>query len=132
MPDIHKHLTINASPDWVWAALTDATTMSIWMQSNTVAVDLRVGGSYSIFNGQITGKFIHINPYSLLEYSWRQENWQPNWEDSLVRWELHEEGKNTRLYLIHTRLPNTLERDSHEGGWEMYWLAPMKDWLENG
>lgn len=132
MPDIHKRLTIAAPIDWVWAALTDATTLSIWMQDNHVQIDLREGGTYQFFNGQTSGKFIHIAPTSLLEYTWRQKSWQSTWEDSLVRWELHASGTSTHIYLIHSRLPNTTERDSHDEGWDMYWIAPMQHWLENG
>jgi glutathione S-transferase len=132
MSDIHKHITISAPIDWVWAALTDATTMSIWMQDNEVKVDLREGGTYTYFGGETSGHFTHIMPSTLLEYTWRQNGWQKSWEDSLVRWELHPEGTSTHIHLIHSRFPNTNERDSHDEGWDMYWLAPMQDWLEHG
>ncbi|MBI1278869.1 MAG: hypothetical protein GC179_12135 [Anaerolineaceae bacterium] len=132
MSDIHKQITIPAPIDWVWAALTDATVISIWMQTNHVEVDLREGGNYKFFNGQVTGHFTHIVVPTLLEYTWRQTSWQSNVEDSLVRWELHPEGSSTRIHLIHSRLPNETERLGHDEGWGMYWLDPMQDWLENG
>ncbi len=132
MPDIHKRLTIAAPIDWVWAALTDTTTMSIWMQDNHVEVDLRDGGAYQFFNGATSGHFTHITVPTLLEYTWRQNGWQKIWGDSLVRWELHPEGSSTRIHLIHSRFPNDTERMGHDEGWDMYWIAPMQDWLENG
>jgi uncharacterized protein YndB with AHSA1/START domain len=132
MSDIHKHLTISAPIDWVWAALTDATTMSIWMQDNNIKVDLREGGNYAYFGGETSGQFTHIVPSTILEYTWRQNGWQKSWEDSLVRWELHPEGTSTHIHLIHSRFPNDNERDSHDEGWDMYWLDPMQDWLEHG
>lgn len=131
MPDIHKHITISAPIDWVWAALTDPTTISIWMQDITVDIDLQVGGAYRFFNRQTTGRILHIEPWSMLEYTWRQQRWPQYWEDSLVRWELFPEGTSTRIHLIHSRFPNLNERDSHDEGWDMYWLAPMQDWLEH-
>ena len=131
MPDIHKHVTISAPVDWVWAALTDATTLSIWMQDNSVRIEPRTGGSYRFFNGQTSGRITHMVPSALLEYTWRQNGWQAGWEDSLVRWELYPEGSSTRIHLIHSRFPNTNERDSHDEGWDMYWIAPMKHWLEH-
>ncbi len=36
----------------------------------------------------------------------------------------------TRVHLTHDRFPNVDERDSHDEGWDVYWLSPMKDWLE--
>ena len=132
MPDIHKHLTISAPIDWVWAALTDLTTMSIWMQDNHVKLDVREGGEYTIFGGETSGHFTYITAPTLLEYTWRQKGWPKSWEDSLVRWELHAEGSSTHIHLIHSRFPSTNERDSHDEGWDMYWLNPMQDWLEHG
>lgn len=131
MSDIHKHVTISAPIDWVWAALTDATTMSIWMQDNSVRIDLREGGSYSFFHEQTSGRIIHVDPPSLLEYTWRQNSWPQTWEDAWVRWELFAEGTSTRIHLIHSRFPNEVERMGHDEGWDMYWLAPMQDWLEH-
>jgi hypothetical protein len=32
--------------------------------------------------------------------------------------------------LTHDKFPNTEERDSHDEGWDVYWLKPMKEWLE--
>lgn len=132
MSDIHKHLVIAAPLDRVWAALTDTATMGEWMQDDSVQIDLRLQGAYAVFGGETTGHFTHITAPILLEYTWRQGNWPRDWEDSIVRWELHPEGSSTRIYLIHTRLPNKDERDSHDEGWDMYWLDPMQEWLEKG
>jgi len=129
--DIHKHLTIAAPIDRVWAALSDPHIIQQWMGDDQVQVDLKVGGRYTFFGGQTSGRFSHIAAPILLEYTWRQQNWPAAWEDSLVRWELHTEPDGTRLHLIHSRFPNKDERSSHDEGWEMYWLGPMRGWLEH-
>ncbi|MEZ4671094.1 MAG: SRPBCC family protein [Anaerolineae bacterium] len=132
MSDIRKNLIITAPRERVWAGLTDPTAISEWMQDDTVTVELRPGGNYALFGGATTGHFTHVTAPALLEYTWRQDTWPATWEDSLVRWELHAEGSSTRLYLIHSRFPNHEERDSHDEGWDTYWLQPMQEWLENG
>lgn len=131
MADIEKQLHINAPIERVWAALTDPATIGAWMEDETVITDLRVGGSYAIFGGDTTGSFSVITAPEKLEYTWRQASWSVKWADSIVRWELKPDGSGTWVHLTHKAFPNKAERDSHDDGWDLYWLEPMQDWLES-
>ncbi len=131
MTDIHKDLIIAAPIEEVWAALTEPKAIRGWMgEDSTVEVDLRPGGNYRLFGGDTTGKFIRVNPPHALEYTWRQGEWQSEWPDSVVRWDLSRSGTGTQVRLTHSQFPNEEERDSHDEGWDTYWLEPMKEWLE--
>ena len=130
MAAIVKRLTVRAPIEDVWAALTDPEDISAWMTDSSVVFDLHVGGRYSLFGGETTGKFIEIEAPTILEYTWRQNTWEPAWPDSRVRWELSENGRRTRVMLTHTDFPNDEERVSHEEAWEEYWLEPMIDYLQ--
>ena len=130
MTAIVKEVNIAAPISEVWAALTDAPTISAWMGDNSARVDLEVGGAYALFDGETTGRLVRIEAPHRLDYTWRQSTWQPGWEDSLVSWELNPEGKHTRLKLTHSNFPNVEERDGHDEGWDLYWLEPMVDYLE--
>jgi len=132
MTDVVKQVTIAAAIEQVWAALTDAGTIAAWMDDDSAAVDLKVGGAYALFGRETTGTFKRIEPPGLLEYTWRQSSWPRAWKDSLVRWELSAEDGTTRVKLTHSAFPNDDERDSHDGGWDVYWLQPMIDYLERG
>ena len=57
-------------------------------------------------------------------------SWKKEWADSVVRWELKAKGDSTGVRLTHSKFPNKEERDGHDEGWDMYWLGPMKAWLE--
>ncbi len=131
MPDIEKNVHIGAPIGRVWAALTDADVMSSWMEDDTVQIDLRVGGRYTIFSGDTTGTFTIIEKPDILEYTWRQKEWPKSWTDSIVRWELFRDGQATQIRLIHSKLPNEEERTSHDEGWAIYWLEPLVEWLES-
>jgi uncharacterized protein YndB with AHSA1/START domain len=126
---VTKRLTIAAPIEKVWAALTSAKTISAWM-GGPVKVSARVGGRYALFSGETTGRFVLVEKPAALEYTWRQSSWEKEWEDSIVRWELKAARDGTRIKLTHTRFPSTEERDGHAEGWDLYWLAPMKKWLE--
>jgi uncharacterized protein YndB with AHSA1/START domain len=131
MADVEKALIIAAPIERVWAALTDAAAIGEWMLDEEVEVDLQVGGAYAFFDKETRGHFTHIQAITLLEYTWRQGSWPKEWGDSLVHWELKTQGENTQVMLRHNRFPNDEERDSHDEGWDMYWIEPMQEWLES-
>lgn len=131
MADIEKNVHIEAPVEAVWAALTEPAAIMGWMgEDSEVAVDLRVDGPYQFFYGATKGLFTEIAAPHTLAYTWRQDEWQSDWPDSVVRWELKPDGKGTRVHLTHDTFPNTSEREGHDEGWDLYWLNPMKDWLE--
>lgn len=127
---IVKILTIEADPATVWRALTDPAILAVWMVDDSAAVDLRIGGRFSLFAGATTGQFTEIDPPKTLAYTWRQSTWPSAWPDSHVRWELRPAGSATALTLTHTDFPTQAERDSHDEGWDIYWLEAMVDYLE--
>ena len=131
MPDIEKNTHLAAPIDKVWAALTDPKAIKRWMGADSkVEVDLKVGGRYRMFGGDTSGTFTKIAAPNALEYTWRQAEWHKDWADSIVRWELRADDKETHVHLTHDQLPNAHERDGHDQGWDLYFLGPMKAWLE--
>ena len=132
IPLIEKAITINAGIDKVWAALTDPAAIESWMEDKGVKVSLKKGGKYVLFAGSTTGKFVEIDEPRVLEYTWRMSDWYEDVPDTNVRWELGTSGKKTRVRLVHTGFTDRDMRDSHDEGWDMYFLEPMKSWLESG
>jgi len=126
---VNKKVTIAAPVEKVWAALTSPKAIAGWM-GGSVKVNPRVGGKYALFGGETTGKFTQIEKPGTLEYTWRQANWPAEWADSRVHWELKPTKIGTLVKLTHDKFPNKDERDGHDEGWDTYWLAPMKEWLE--
>lgn len=132
MTDIEKDIHIAAPIEKVWAALTDPKAIGGWMgDEDSIKVDLKAGGRYALFGGETTGAFARVEKPNRLEYTWRQSGWHKDWPDSIVRWELKPKGKGTQVHLVHTQFPNVEERDSHDEGWDMYWLEPMRVRLES-
>ena len=134
MTEVQKSVFIAAPIEKVWAALTDPGDIRGWMATSgsKVEVDLKLGGHYRLLGGDTTGKFTRIRAPNVLEYTWRQDEWKRNWPDSIVRWKLTSSGKGTQVDLSHDQFPNEDERKGHDEGWDIYWLEPMKAWLESG
>ena len=131
MSEIEKSIQIAVPIEKVWAALTVPDVIGDWMSDDAVNVDLKIGGRYAFFNGETTGKFVEIEKPVILEYTWRQNTWLNEWPDSVVRWEMRSVRSGTHIHLIHSKFPTKEEQDSHDEGWDLYWLEPMTDWLES-
>jgi uncharacterized protein YndB with AHSA1/START domain len=127
---VRKTVHINAPIEKVWAALTNAKAIGAWMGDGSVKSTPRKGGKYSYFGNATTGQYTEYEKPALLEYTWRQHEWPKDWADSVVRWELKADKTGTKIKLAHTQFSNKEERDGHDEGWDVYWLEPMKKWLE--
>ncbi len=96
-------------PEAVWAALTDPKQLWIWYMSQ-VSIDGRLGGLVDFVSGagklRATGRILAWDPPRLLEYEWKVKPRpeMPSGEDTVVRWELEREGRETVLRLTHRNL----------------------------
>jgi uncharacterized protein YndB with AHSA1/START domain len=123
---IHQEVDFKASPQQVYAALTDAKQFSAFSGLPSL-IDRQGGGAYKCFGGQITGRFIELVPKQRIVQTWRVAMW-PDGVDSKVKFQLKENGSGTRVILEHTDFPEE-NRDHLDAGWaRMYW-EPMKKYL---
>lgn len=128
---IEKRIMIYSSMRRAWSALTKKSEVQGWMElGRTIYLDLQVGGGLRFFNDQVTGKFTEIYAPNILEFTWRRTGWDPEWPDSLVRFELEDLGGQVDLRMTHSGLPNEEERIEQEEDWDLYFLEPMKEWAE--
>ena len=131
MEPIVKQRVLRAAPHAVWAALTDAAAIRAWMgEDSSVEFDLRPGGGYRLFGGETTGTIQSFEAGKRLTYTWRQGEWPTEWKDSLVDWTLTPAEGGTHLHLVHDRFPNEQERQGHDEGWDLYFLGPLQETLE--
>lgn len=101
----------------VWSYLTDPKFLVKWFSDGIVAN--RVGGDVH-FDMGATGRITAYEPPHVLEYTWNElELSRAPITDSLVRWELSEEGDGVRLTLTHSRLAEN-EVVLHSAGWHAF------------
>jgi len=58
----------------MYDALTDAKLMTTYHQSKAT-VDLKPGGQFSLFDGNIKGEFVSLVPGKRIEQKWRLAEW---------------------------------------------------------
>ena len=129
--------TYNAPNEKVWKAISDADTMKQWY-FNVPEFKPEVGLEFGFTVHSKGREYVHlckvteVVPGKKLSYSWRYKGEEGN---SIVSFELFDEGENTRLKLTHTGLETfppvaDFARTNFEGGWNQIIGTDLKNFLE--
>src|SRR5258708_6813256 len=128
---IHQEVVFKASRQRVYQALTDAkqfgkvTDLIMPGASTTISQD--VGGAFSLFGGVITGRHIEMVTNERLVQAWREKNWDPGIY-SLVKFQLNDQGSDTKLVFDHTGIPQG-HANHLAPGWKSHYWDPMQKCL---
>ncbi len=122
----------------VWEAITSKEQMKKWY-FDFKEFKPEVGFQFDFFGGPDDRQYHHVckittvTPLKKLAYSWRYEGHEGN---SLVTFELFEEGDATRLKLTHEGLETfpannpDFEKENFVGGWTEIIGTSLKEFLE--
>jgi uncharacterized protein YndB with AHSA1/START domain len=126
--DLQTSVTIKASPDDVWKALTTPELIKRWFFGVDTETDWKVG-SPLIHRGVYQGKpyedkgmIIDFDPPRILAHShWSPTSGKPDTPENhqLVRWELFERDGQTELTVAESNLPSDEEKVVSEQAWEL-------------
>jgi uncharacterized protein YndB with AHSA1/START domain len=128
--DVRLEIRIDASPETVFALLTDPTQMKTWF-AELVEADPRPRGVFRISGPagvSIEGTYLEVVPNRKVVFTWGGvEGLKPG--QTTVEFLIEPDGKGTLLRLRHYGLPGpTVE--SHRRGWVYSGLAKLKDAAE--
>ena len=130
--------TFSAPIKKVWKAITDKDEMKQWY-FNIPSFKPEVGFEFEFTAGSAEKNYLHqcrvteVVAGKKLSYSWRYDAYPG---DSVVTFELFEEGDKTRLKLMHAGLetfPNNLAdfaKESFAKGWTHIIGTSLKDYVE--
>ncbi|WP_153796391.1 SRPBCC family protein [Foetidibacter luteolus] len=128
----------NAPVSRVWKAITDKDQMKQWYFTLQEFI-LKVGFEFSFEAGKDNeAPYVHLCRITevikekKLAYTWRYKDYEG---ESLVSFELFEEGENTRLKLTHTGLETfpkhpDFARESFSAGWTHIIGTSLKNYLQ--
>ena len=126
MKNIRKTVHIKATREEIFTAITNPLTIELW--SGFPAVMKPVPNTpFSMFDGDITGTLLAIEPPARLEQQWDFGD-QPAPSIALI--ELTEEGNKTRIELNHSNVPDEAF-DNINTGWKEYFFGALKSYLED-
>ena len=105
VPDrISRDVVIDASPDRVWAIVTDPRHVARWF-SDEAEIDLRPGGAMALTwhgHGTYRGRVEAVAPPHRFAFRWlrREDNEPGDGTSTLVEFVLAAEGSGTRLRVV--------------------------------
>jgi len=84
----------------------------------------KAGGSFEMFGGNVSGKFVQLVPNKLVEQTWRFKQW-PDGHFSTVVFKIEEQEDSTLVKVKQSGIPiNDLERT--KDGWNHYYWESIK------
>lgn len=111
------------SADEIYAAFTEQKRLEAFTR-NSVKVDASRGGTFVLFNGNVTGKFQELVSEEKIVMQWRYKSW-PEGHHSTVTVKLDQKDDRTELTLIQSGIPEE-DFERTKQGWSHYYWASMK------
>ncbi|HET7260192.1 MAG TPA: SRPBCC domain-containing protein, partial [Candidatus Acidoferrum sp.] len=136
---IHMETVFKAGRKRVYDALTDAkqfhkvTQLSAAVQSGmapaTPPAEIAnvAGGAFSLFGGYISGRNIELVSNERIIQAWRAGSW-PSGIYSVARFDLSEQGSETKLVFDHTGFPKG-DAEHLVEGWKTNYWQPLAKFL---
>lgn len=116
MKDFKKYYIIDAPPEDVYNALTNAATIQLWSGDPAIMEPVE-GTEFSLWEGSIEGKNIAFEPGKKIVQEWYFGERE---EASIVTIILHENKGKTSAELRHTNIPDEDFNNITEGWNENY------------
>ena len=116
MKDYKKYYSIGATPEEVYAAITNPLTLQLWT-GEPAEMSTTPGSEFSLWDGSITGKNLEFEEGKKIVQQWYFDGQD---EPSIVTIKLHPDKGNTSAELRHTNIPDEAYNDIVEGWNDVY------------
>lgn len=120
--------TFPVSPETLYRAWLNSKEHTMMTGSKAVA-SIQKGKPFTAGDGYISGKNVHLTPFSEIVQSWRSTEFAPEDTDSLLTVKLEESGKGTKVTILHTNIPEGAGL-AYKQGWKDYYFKPMKAYFK--
>jgi activator of HSP90 ATPase len=120
-------IVLKAEPEKIFRAWL-STDGHAAMTGSPARVEPRVGGTFTAWDGYISGKTLELKPYTRILQAWRTTEFPDGSPDSRVEVLLEAVAGGTKLTLIHSNIPAG-QTDSYKKGWDEFYFEPMKKYF---
>lgn len=124
---IHQETDFKASPQRIYEVLLDSKQFGEFT-GLPAKISHDAGGSFSLFDGYITGRNVELLPNRRIVQAWRAGSWDEG-VYSIVRFELKPQGSGAHLIMDHDGFPEGAKEHLDSGWKERYW-DPLRKYLD--
>jgi activator of HSP90 ATPase len=120
---LHQEIDLKATPARIYSVLLDSKQFAAFSHE-PADIHGEPGGAFSMFGTRILGRNVELVPNQRIVQAWRSAGWDPG-TYSIVRFDLKEQGTQTRVVLDHTGFP-VGAYDSLYSGWKSHYWDPLQ------
>ncbi|MHA2289556.1 MAG: SRPBCC family protein [Promethearchaeota archaeon] len=123
---IEQEIIISSTPHEIYEVFMDSKKHSKLTESKSI-VSREVGGSFSIYEGALSGKNVELIQDRKIVQTWRGngENWSKGYY-STITLVLEPVDQGTLIKFTHTEIPEGAYESVKEG-WTTYYWDPLKE-----
>ncbi len=125
MKDFKKYYILSATPEEVFAALTNPATIQLW-SGDPAVMSTEPGSEFSLWEGNIEGKNLEFEKDKKIVQRWYFGDQE---EDSIVTIKLFPERNKTSVELRHTNIPEG-DFDNIVDGWNNVYFGSLIEFYE--
>jgi activator of HSP90 ATPase len=123
---LHQEVDFKASPHRIYEILLDSKQFSTF-SGEPAEISHNAGGTFSLFGGKVVERNIELVPDQRIVQAWRPANWEPG-VYTLVKFELKEQGSQTRVILDHTGFREG-DFGHFDSGWRLHYWERLAKYL---
>ena len=118
---------LNVKPEIAYNAWLNSKEHSNFTGS-PAKITSNVGGTFSAWDGYISGKTMELDPNKRILQKWRTTEFPDKSPDSMIEITFEEIDKGTKLTLRHFNIPEG-QAEEYKKGWKDYYFEPMKKYF---
>jgi activator of HSP90 ATPase len=123
--DYKKYYSISATPQEIYAAITNPLTLQLWT-GEPAEMSTEPGSEFSLWDCSIVGKNLEFEEGKKIVQQWYFDGQD---EPSIVTIKLHADKQGTSAELRHSNIPDEAYNDIVDG-WNTVYFGSIADFYE--
>jgi activator of HSP90 ATPase len=120
---------LNCMAKEVFKGWLDSKTHSDFTGGAAAKMSASEGGTFTAYDGYITGTNVEIFPYKKIVQKWRTTEFAQDDEDSLLEILFTQKDDYTLVSFSHSNIPDG-EGENYKKGWKEHYFAFMKKYYD--